>query len=342
MSGFNVSDPLQSVPVTGEVISVDIVNRVCTVAVQSDLIDDVTWYGLDPAEGDIVYLTATGDRMIAVMVGDADHVHDGYLEAGEVKAGSNVTITQNADGTITIGASQPSSLGSQPTAWRPDAVLVTDWNAAINNGFYMSAPGAANVPATSLGASWWYGEVVAHNAIWCLQRAWAFAGSYPYGMEMQRWQANGAWQPWRRTDNFIDSYGTLDGLVFSDHSGRRRFAHGLKSAEDEWRVQCYDANGNYTKSAIRVLQDGRVIMDDTLQSGTADIVPVPDQNTTKRIGFDKTFSTTPQVVLCPISSVSGSTLQGYGATAVDPAGFTLNVRRTNNTSTSFMWIATAD
>lgn len=344
---FPKSEPLSSAPVPGEVLNIDTTDNTATVSIGGQVVDNVTWFGSPPPIGDTVYMTDTGSRLIIISPGapptDDSAIHAEIL-AKAVQAGNGLTGGGALSGnpTLHVGAGSHIQVDADSIRLAPHCVSINDWNEAVYDGFYMAPPGAANPPGTSLGAAWSYGIVVSHNPAWVFQRAWMFASSYPSGLEFQRWCWNGSWSAWRRTNNYVESYASLDGLVYNEHSGVRRFAAGLKSDVDEWRVQCYDGSGNYTKSGIRVLQDGRVIMRDTMQSGADSITPVANQNTTKRINFDQAFSTTPQVQVTIISGVVGSTVQGWAATGVDTGGFSMNILRTNNTSTSFMWTATAD
>ncbi|MGO1072706.1 pyocin knob domain-containing S74 family peptidase [Lysobacter sp. CA199] len=73
----------------------------------------------------------------------------------------------------------------------PMAKTINDWNAAIENGWFM-AVGAANAP----GAGWWIGTVVQHNSAWVTQTLWDFAGNHRNIWQRQRSQD--VWGNWER------------------------------------------------------------------------------------------------------------------------------------------------
>lgn len=157
-----------------------------------------------------------------------------------------------------------------------DATQTTDWNNANESGAYWSDSDAANQPAASVGADFWVGLTTAHTD-WAHQIAWPLALTatpYPPNVMVQRARRGGSWGAWQRVANYGYSWGTIDGLRFMQHASGgagseiTRFADGLKkddttagpSPADEWRVQCYDAAGNFTWSAIRIPESGIVTM----------------------------------------------------------------------------------
>ena len=56
------------------------------------------------------------------------------------------------------------------------AKLITDWNLAIENGWYMGS-GATNGP---VAATWFLGQVTVHNALYIQQEVWDFAEAQPH------------------------------------------------------------------------------------------------------------------------------------------------------------------
>lgn len=90
-------------------------------------------------------------------------------------AGSDGKI---ADGWINL----PARLGTICT-------LITDWNAATENGWYMGSNTAANAP----NAEWMMGEVIKHNDSWICQRVCRFASDQVWFV---RYKINGVWQTW--------------------------------------------------------------------------------------------------------------------------------------------------
>lgn len=109
---------------------------------------------------------------------NADTV-DGY-HAQLTPAAKRIPVT-GSDGKLAEGW-LPSRLGGTCT-------LITDWNAATENGWYMSQ-GAANGPY----AEWLMGEVIKHNDRWICQRVCRFAADQVWYV---RYKINGVWQSWR-------------------------------------------------------------------------------------------------------------------------------------------------
>jgi hypothetical protein len=66
----------------------------------------------------------------------------------------------------------------------------SDWNNALDNGFYMDA-NSANAPVAGV---WMYGIVVQHNPSWVTQRLLSFANDYK---EYIRHRKNGTWSAWQ-------------------------------------------------------------------------------------------------------------------------------------------------
>ena len=78
-----------------------------------------------------------------------------------------------------------------PTRLGTVAATITDWNTAIDNGWYMAA-GAANAPD---GSNWFIGEVVQHNPSWVTQNVRRFTdGTYAY--RYRRALNNTVWSAW--------------------------------------------------------------------------------------------------------------------------------------------------
>lgn len=83
-----------------------------------------------------------------------------------------------------------------PARLRYDSQLVTDWNNAKGNGYYM-AIGGVNAPTASI---WYLGQVVNHNADWVTQTVWGFStnsevtDSQTYYRECN----GGEWTAWQR------------------------------------------------------------------------------------------------------------------------------------------------
>lgn len=114
--------------------------------------------------------------------------HTGNFDPNNRPA-SSITSGQFSDDRIgTLSAGSRLGAGTSKT--------VTDWNAALENGFYMASNGA-NAPA----GDWMLGQATVHNSDWVTQEVWQFtSGARP----QPRWTRNklgGNWQPWKRIDN---------------------------------------------------------------------------------------------------------------------------------------------
>ena len=81
----------------------------------------------------------------------------------------------------------PARLGVYP-------VQITDWNNAIETGWYMGSA-VANAP----DGNWWIGQVVSHNAIWTTQTIYPFTMDSPASPRVMQRQTNGVagvWTAW--------------------------------------------------------------------------------------------------------------------------------------------------
>lgn len=156
----------------------------------------------------------------------------------------------------------------------PQSEHVTDWNLALKNGFYVGAPDSANRPDEYFG-TWWSGITIGNGTSYIHQIAWPFY-SYNPKVLMQRVfsDVTASWSSWSRVGLYPQSWGTNSALEIFQHvrdanvAPMSRFAHGMRKDDsaagptdnDEWRVQCYDTNGDFTWSAIKIFEDGIVLM----------------------------------------------------------------------------------
>lgn len=72
--------------------------------------------------------------------------------------------------------------------------LITNWNDATDNGYYM-AQGALNAP----DSAWYIGEVINHHPTWVTQRVMSFTDPANTMREYQRTNSQGTWSPWYET-----------------------------------------------------------------------------------------------------------------------------------------------
>ena len=76
-----------------------------------------------------------------------------------------------------------------------------------------------------------------------------------------------------------------------------------------------------------------------IQTGRVTIAPKPNEPTMKRVTFPKPFKDKADVILTPITSVPGTTVQGVGTDNNTKEGFDAYVKRTNSTETILTWVA---
>jgi hypothetical protein len=78
-----------------------------------------------------------------------------------------------------------------------------------------------------------------------------------------------------------------------------------------------------------------------MASGTLTITPVANTPTSQAVSFPAgRFSSTPHIVISPITTVPGTQVTGWGASGASSTGFDAYVTRTNTTATILNWIAT--
>lgn len=157
--------------------------------------------------GDVTW-TSAGFNGSANVTGVATLANSG------VAAGTYGKVTVNAKGLVTAGAAlaatdipalDASKIGSGviadvrlPSRLRAAAANVTDWDTAIENGWYM-ASGAANAPTAD--NSWYMGDVVTHSVawLWVTQTVTSFTGDSPSNTQTWRRDCNhGTWSEWYR------------------------------------------------------------------------------------------------------------------------------------------------
>jgi hypothetical protein len=86
----------------------------------------------------------------------------------------------------------PVADGALPIRIAAFTTQITDWNNAVQNGWYKGA-GIPNQPVAD--GQWYMGEVVAHDSDWVTQRVWQFTLSRGSPV-WERRKNGGAWQPW--------------------------------------------------------------------------------------------------------------------------------------------------
>lgn len=130
-----------------------------------------------------------------------------------------VNVDNNAYDQIRLGGTE--LLFNAVPVWtavnRPElssnAIQVSDWDDAINNGWYR-AQAAANAP-TSL--EWYIGMVTVHDASWIQQEVQMFTLAEGLAFKYRRNKMNGVWSAWVRDSVVIVSAtdpGGADGTVW--------------------------------------------------------------------------------------------------------------------------------
>lgn len=139
----------------------------------------------------------TGIVKSDVGLGSVDNTAD---SAKNVLSAEKLTTAR----TLTIGTTGKAVDGSADVSWSHDEILparlgpvaamITDWNSALENGYYMASNGT-NAP----GTGWFLGFVEAHNATYTTQTVHAFTVDNEGDSGVwRRSQTGGAWSAWHR------------------------------------------------------------------------------------------------------------------------------------------------
>lgn len=145
---------------------------------------DKTWQTLDKAAVGLGSVDNTSDANKPVSSATQTAL-DGKSAVGHLHDASAINSGTLAD------ARMPARLATT-------AQLITDWNTAVNTGWYRGS-GAANAPVAS---TWFIGDVVSHSPIWLTQTVHAFIDDTATNTQTWRRSANDggggiiAWQPW--------------------------------------------------------------------------------------------------------------------------------------------------
>ncbi len=194
---------------------------------------------------DIVTGTLAVARIPALPISQITNLQltlDGKSPSGHTHTIANVTNLQAAlDGKALQNLSNANGILPEvclPGRLRANAAQVSDWNAALENGWYM-APDAANAP----GANWCIGEVESHNSQWVTQTVRAFTTDSGSDSQLFRRDLNaGGWSAWvrlRMTEAELDArYGVRGtNVVFRDLTASRGDGTGvifLNAAQDRY------------------------------------------------------------------------------------------------------------
>lgn len=128
---------------------------------------------------------------------------NGYA-AWQLYAGSSTSANENLKFRTGINTTWSAWRNIYHTGYKPTAAdvgaigagscsSISDWNAALKNGFYM-ASGAANAP----NAEWWMGYCINHHDGWVIQVVNSFASHREW---KQRYRINGSWGAWSNLGN---------------------------------------------------------------------------------------------------------------------------------------------
>jgi hypothetical protein len=96
---------------------------------------------------------------------------------------------------------KPENIGAAPSSHGRHVpsvcVSITDWNNAVENGWYMGN-NAANAPTRSDTSVWYFGHVIAHNENYVFQEVYHFTSSTDASQNNKyiRAKMNGAWGEW--------------------------------------------------------------------------------------------------------------------------------------------------
>lgn len=194
---------------------------------------------------DIVSGTLAVARIPALPIAQITNLQltlDGKSPSGHTHAIANVTGLQAAlDGKALQNLSNANGIIPEiclPGRLRANAAQISDWNAALENGWYM-APDAANAP----GANWCIGEVESHNGQWVTQTVRLFTSDSGADSQLFRRDLNGGgWTGWFRlrvTEAELDARYGVRGtdVLFRDLTASRGDGTGvifLNAARDRY------------------------------------------------------------------------------------------------------------
>lgn len=102
------------------------------------------------------------------------------------------SLPANGGNSNTVGGKNPSDFAPSGFGLGTICTLISDWNNATKNGWYMSSniDLPLNVPTVN---TWYMGYVIAHNDKYIIQRVCAFSTT---GIWYERRCNNGSWNPW--------------------------------------------------------------------------------------------------------------------------------------------------
>lgn len=94
----------------------------------------------------------------------------------------------------TAGTFDPASKLNYRAPLDTVAAIISDWNTATTNGWYM-ASGALNAPTPT---TWYIGKVTVHNSLWMTQEVWDFTNGIGGATisVYRRQMSNGTWGAW--------------------------------------------------------------------------------------------------------------------------------------------------
>ena len=135
------------------------------------------------------------------------------------------------------------------------AILITDWNDAVNPGVYFSSSSAANKPPSPLGDDW-FGQVFVYNDR--VKQILTHASSAPIGIERwvrSWWSSSQSWSAWSQSFKNATSSSNglmsstdkakLDGLdAYTKSDSRQSFANAFVGEKSGAMVKLSDVEEN--------------------------------------------------------------------------------------------------
>ena len=140
-------------------------------------------------------------------------------------------------------------------------------------------------------------------------------------------------------------------FVVDDDEASMTYKHIYNNTTYRGRMAVYKGSGNTDKGYayidtdnVQVTSAGNMTLSGKITAknidcGDVTISPTANTPTSGDVTFNKTFSTTPIVVVTPSSKVPGTIVLGVGAESITTTGFKAWVTRTNTTDTTLHWIA---
>ena len=223
------------------------------------------------------------------------------------------------------------------------AILITDWNDAVNPGVYFSSSSAANKPPSPLGDDW-FGQVFVYNDR--VKQILTHASSAPIGIERwvrSWWSSSQSWSAWSQSFKNATSSSNglmsstdkakLDGLdAYTKSDSRQSFANAFVGEKSGAMVKLSD------------VEENTLLRKATVQGSTTEVLANPEaekspDNIASISGVEPTKVTVCGKNLLPYKFES-DTQTSFGITATKNADGSITIQGVNDgTGASSIYLA---